>query len=413
MKKNPTIAFITPLYLPAHISGSQTFVRIVAEALVGKGFDVTVITSDARTPRYWYDPLFGRKLSRKHDMINGVSVYRLRSVQVVASIAFILTRFMRLFPVGMHTRLTMLANGPYLFGLGNLLKQKKFDVIHVSPFPLGLNMQTVRCISGLLYRPTVMITPFFHAHVPDFYNPQLQSVFDAADIIHVISEPEKDDILGSFRVNSEKLHVVPLCLDTKSMYTGDSLREDVRRLKIKYGLNNRKIVLFAGIKGKGKGALDTLRAVYELWQKDPAYICVAMGTPMPEWDAYVRLVDPGCLLDLPYKTGREKEAFFAMADVYCMPSSTETFGLTYVEAWHKKKPVIGADFPPVSELIVKNSGGITVPYGNVHALKMALTKLVQNPVLSKELGIHGYNALMRRYTLSDVLPVYLRLFKGE
>jgi glycosyltransferase involved in cell wall biosynthesis len=159
--------------------------------------------------------------------------------------------------------------------------------------------------------------------------------------------------------------------------------------------------------------MHALSAVYTLWKKDPSYVFVAMGTATPEWQTYVRNVDPDCVRDLSYKTGREKEAFFALADIYCMPSATETFGLTYVEAWHKKKPVIGADFPAVSELIIKNAGGITVQYGNTEAIASTITKLIRNPVLSRELGINGYHALMTRYTLDGMLSKYIRLFKGQ
>lgn len=404
MKKR--IAFVTPLYLPANISGSQMFVKTLAEVFAQKGYEVTVISSNALTPRYWYDPFFGKKLNNSYEVIHGVSVYRLSTAQLWSSCLFILAR---LFPTPW---LKMMSSGPFFLGLDRILKKMKFDVIHCSPFPLGMNKQVVQSIQRLTYKPKLYITPFFHTHGKGFHNLELQSIFDAADIIHVISQAEKTDITSSFMVDAKKIHIAPLCIDTQSMVPYEYLREDIAKIQKKFTLQHKKIILFAGIKGKGKGVLDVLQAVHELWQKDPSFLFIAIGSSTAEWQEATRHVHSDCYLDLPYKTGREKEAFFALADLYCMPSCTETFGLTYIEAWHKRKPVIGADFPSVHELIIKNSGGITVPYGDTDALKIAITKLIQNPVLSKKLGNNGYNALMKRYTLSGVLPKYLRLFEG-
>lgn len=387
------------------------FVRILAEALVQHGFDVSIITSNARTPRYWYDPIFGRKLDRQFEIIHGVSVYRFATFQLLSSIAYILVHIVRFLPRRIDDRLKILANGPYLLGLETFLKHKHFDVIHSSPFPLGINLQATSGVQKCSPASKFIITPFFHAHMSEFYNPELQPIYRASDRIHVISQSEKADVMKGFDVDPKKFCILPLCLNTISMHSNEDLLPDIARIKSAYGLEHRKVILFAGIKGKGKGVMDALSAVYTLWKKDPSYVFVAMGTATPEWQTYIKNVDPDCLRDLPYKTGREKEAFFALADIYCMPSATETFGLTYAEAWHKKKPVIGADFPPVNELIIKNAGGITVPYGNTQAIAAAITKLIRNPVLSRKLGANGYRALMARYTLDGMLPKYIRLFQ--
>ncbi len=406
------MVFITPLYLPAVISGSQMFVKYLAEGLVERGCNISVITSDALTPRYWYDPFFGRKLNSSYEKINGVSVYRLPCAQIISSISFILARYVHFFPKNFRNKLKVFSNGPYLLGLEKLLHKKKFDVVHCSPFPLEINAEIAECIQHLMYRPKLFITPFFHAHVTDYYNPEFQHIFDVTDTVHVISTSEKKDISASFQIESKKFFIAPLFINTSTMRTQKELHHDIQRAKETYRLFGRKIILFAGIKGRGKGALHVLWAVHELWLKDPSIVLIAIGSETREWNMAKQDIDGRCLIDLPYKTGRNKEELFALSHVYCMPSATETFGLTYLEAWHKKKPVIGADIPPVRELIVNNVGGLTVPYGDTNKLQMAITKLIQNPVLSRDLGENGYKALMKKYTITRVLPTYLRLFNG-
>lgn len=408
--KKKRIVFITPLYLPAAISGSQMFVKNLAEGLAQRGYSVSVITSDALTPRYWYDPIFGKKINNSLDEINGVSIYRLHSAQLLSSVLFILARYARFFPRKIRDKLDVLSNGPYLLGLDKLLREKKFDVIHCSPFPLEINQQIVVCVRQLSYRPKLLITPFFHAQVNDYYNKEFQQVFDASDSIHVISSSEMKDISISFRVESKKFYVAPLFVNTDIMRSRKELQREIERTKNKYGLSGKKIILFAGIKGRRKGALDVLNIVYKLWLNNPSIVLIAMGSETPEWKIAKKNIDSRCLIDLSYQTGNDKEALFSLADIYCMPSETETFGLTYLEAWHKRKPVIGADIPPVRELIAKNAGGLIIPYANMNALQRAITKLLQNPVLSKRLGENGYKALMNKYTLNKVLQKYENFF---
>ncbi len=408
--KKKSIAFITPIYLPAAISGSQMFVKYLAEGLARRGWSISVVTSDALTPRYWYDPFFGRKLSSSYEKIHGVSVHRLPSAQLLSSILFILARYIHFFSKNIRNKLKIISNGPYLVGLEKLLHKEKFDVVHCSPFPLEINKQAIECIHRLSDRPKLLITPFFHAQVPDYHNPEFQYVFDAADAIHVISSSERMDISTSFRIDPRKIFIAPLFINTGTMLNQKELHQDIQRAKKEYGLFGKKIILFAGIKGRGKGAIDVLKSVHQLWLKDRSIVLIAIGSETQEWKTAKQEVDAGCLIDLPYKTGRDKEALFALSDIYCMPSATETFGLTYLEAWHKKKPVIGADIPPVRELIVANAGGLIVPYADLNALQMAITKLLQNPVLSKELGESGYKALKQKYTLRKMLPKYMRFF---
>lgn len=408
--KKKSIVFITPLYLPAVISGSQMFVKNLAEGLAQRGYNISVITSDALTPRYWYDPIFGKKINSSPDEINGVSIYRLSSAQLLSSILFILARYVHFFPRKIQDRLNVLSNGPYLLGLDKLLSKKKFDVIHCSPFPLEINQQVVVCARQLPYRPKLLITPFFHARVFDYYNGEFQQVFDASDSIHVISSSEMMDISTNFRVKPKKFFIAPLFINTDTMHAQNELKRETEQTKNKYGLSGKKIILFAGIKGRRKGALHVLNIVYKLWLNDPSIVLIAMGSETPEWRIAKKNVDSECLIDLPYQTGRDKEALFSLSDIYCMPSETETFGITYLEAWHKRKPVIGVDIPPVRELIAKNAGGLIIPYANMNALQRAITKLLQNPVLSKRLGENGYKALMNKYTLNKVLPKYENFF---
>lgn len=406
MKK---IAFITPHYLPSILSGSGIVVMKLAEEFAKQKYDTSIVTSDALTTRYWYDPIFGKELKEKYSILQGIKVYRLSCNQIFSSFCFVISKFMgTILPGKLRDYLAMQSSGPYLRRLKELLEKQQFDVIHISPAPLAINMQLIKACSMLSKKPKIIFTPFFHSHVVTFANPELKKVCEKVDIVHVISQAEKNDILREFSLNKKKIVVIPLFLDVRSMHSLKSLTSDIHQFKEKYNLSNRKIILFAGIKGKAKGAIDVLHATDILYRKDPSYILITIGTDTPEWLAAKKNIDRRCLLDLGYKTGKEKEIVFATCDIFCMPSKSETFGMVYLEAWHKEKPVIAAKTNAVEELIAEK--GIFVEFGNIHQIIDAISTLKKKNNTLQELGKKGYNALIKDFTFTAIFPKYKNLF---
>lgn len=410
MKKK--IAFVTPIYLPAPLYGSDNAVRILAEDFAAAGQDVTVVTSDAATPRYWYDPLFGRKICKTSDMINGVRVLRLPSQQWITSAAFILERvFGRLLPRSIRNTMRIVSSGPYLGGLFELFQKEQFDVVHCSPFPLEINQQIFDGIERLNKKPYIILTPFFHAEVEAYHNKELGNILEKSDSIHVISNAEKKQIEALYPVSLGKTTVIPLYIRTRAMRTGDSLKHDVLLFKARYGIEQKKIILFAGLKGSMKGALTTLAAVKNLYRENKNVMLIAIGHNTTEWNEALKKSDTTpYLIDFGYVDEKTKEILFAACDVFCMPSKSETFGYVYLEAWHKKKPVIGCNFGPTQELIEQNKGGIVIEYDNQSDIEKVIYLLLHDPKTYKYLGDSGYTALINKYTKFKTFALYKHLF---
>lgn len=409
--KKKKIVFVTPNYLPVHLYGSDTVVRLLAEKFARSGFDTSVLTSNVLTPLGWYDPFFSKKIRNPYEVIHGVNVYRLPCNQLFAAGCYILLSVFRsVLPTSVKETLEVLYAGPRLVGLRSVLLSKKFDVIHCSPFPLSLNKQVADIVGTLPKRPKLIFTPFFHAKVETYRNTALQAILRRADFIHAVTHVEKEDIRRIHAIDGRKISVIPLCIDTRLLHEGKSLLADVEKFKRQYNLHGKKVVLFAGVKGPMKGAIDLLRAAERLYKRDTRYVLVAIGHNGKEWESARRHMRTDFLVDLGYKQGREKEVIFASCDMFCMPSKSDSFGLVYLEAWHKKKPVIAADIPAMREIILGNNGGLLVQFGNIEDIQSAIGRLVDHPVLSKTLGERGFKALMEKYSMQSVFPLYHRMF---
>lgn len=386
--------------------------QYLAESLAKEHYDVSIITSDALTARYWYDPIFGKKIKEKKSNINGVEIYRLSCNQLLSSIYFILVRILPfLLPKRLFYWMSIAYQGPLLRGLEHILQNNSFDVIHSSPFPLYLNKQVVQTASVLNKKPKVIITPFFHSEVMDFFNKNLQEIFDKADYIHIVSNAEKDAIQKKFHVKDLKFVTIPLFLNSQKHISIDKLEKKKEIFKIKHNLIDKKIIFFAGNKGYMKGAITLLQVINSLHKKDPSYILIAIGNNMPEWDTYQKGIDQDALLDLGYVNQEEKTLLYEICDIFCMPSKSESFGLTYLEAWQYKKPVIGCDIPSSRELIGGNDAGILVPFADKVALEKAIVSIMNNPEARRRLGEKGYQALKKKYTEEQFFSKFRNLLQ--
>ena len=95
---------------------------------------------------------------------------------------------------------------------------------------------------------------------------------------------------------------------------------------------------------------------------------------------------------------REKWDAVDAADVVALPSRTESFGIVFLEAWARSKPVIGARAGAVPEVIDDGTDGLLVEFGDVDGLAKALAKLLDNPALAIEMGRLGLKKVHQMYT---------------
>jgi len=94
----------------------------------------------------------------------------------------------------------------------------------------------------------------------------------------------------------------------------------------------------------------------------------------------------------------KKIAAFQWADIYCMPSRSDAYGIAYLEAWAAKKPVIAADNPQMREVVTPEKDGLLVPFDNIEELKTAIERLLHDPRLRSNMGMNGFKRVQNENT---------------
>ena len=71
-------------------------------------------------------------------------------------------------------------------------------------------------------------------------------------------------------------------------------------------------------------------------------------------------------------------AYYAAADAFCMPSTFETQGIVTLEAMACGKPVIGADYLALKELIINGKNGEKFKPNDHYACARKIRKVIYN-----------------------------------
>ena len=80
---------------------------------------------------------------------------------------------------------------------------------------------------------------------------------------------------------------------------------------------------------------------------------------------------------------------YANADVFCLPTRFEPFGIVYLEAMYFGLPCVGTNAWAVPEMITDGISGYTVPVGDVTALSDRLARLLTDRSLARRMGDAG------------------------
>ncbi len=113
-----------------------------------------------------------------------------------------------------------------------------------------------------------------------------------------------------------------------------------------------------------------------------------------------------------------RDAYFD-ADLFCLPSKQEGFGIVFVEAMAAGLPIVGAHAGAVPELVEHGETGLLVPPGDVDALAGAIVRLLSDPEERVRLGHAGISAaetydlpaVARQFT-NAVRPLLPRELRG-
>lgn len=294
----------------------------------------------------------------------------------------------------------------------NLIRAfRQFDIVYVytnySLFDL-CSLQSILALRAL-HLPFVVnlvaIGDFFHH--PNFFKCLLGSVSHGTTllaikhsdaIIHVENTRDRETLVR-LGFDEEKIRLIPLGVPDYALNPVDG--SDFR---LKYGLTDKKIILFVGRLHYLKGPHVLLRSAPEVIKHIPNAVFVFVG---PDGGMKKKLLSMAKSLNIEehivftdYVSESTKFEAYAASEVFVLPSlydHVEAYSLVTSEAWTQEKPVIASSVGVMPYRIKHGVNGLLVPPRNPEKLAEAIIEVVENPEMARRLGENGKKGIHTWY----------------
>jgi len=195
-------------------------------------------------------------------------------------------------------------------------------------------------------------------------------------------------------VPDEKIALVPHCVDNDRFASTNA--DSIERWKLEHGIPfARPVILYAGKFDAVKRPLDLVEAFLRLPRsgdphEQPALVMVGSGL----LEEQIRTAAGDRLgLDVfivPFQNQTMMPIVYAAADLFVLPSRSETWGLAVNEAMSAGRPVIvSSTVGCAADLVVPDRTGWTFTTGNVDALAGALRNAMSDRAHLSEMGANA------------------------
>lgn len=173
----------------------------------------------------------------------------------------------------------------------------------------------------------------------------------------------------------------------------------------------KRILLSVSNLHRDKGIHLNLQALAALNHSDTIYLIIGDGlerAALERQACALGLRERVCFLGrLPHP---ETMAHMAACDVFCLPSRLEAFGIVFIEAMIRGKPVIGCEDTGAAEIISAGLDGFLVRKDDPGQLTALLGSLLEDHVLRQRLG-RAAKMKAARFTWAANAAAYLSLYR--
>jgi glycosyltransferase involved in cell wall biosynthesis/SAM-dependent methyltransferase len=260
----------------------------------------------------------------------------------------------------------------------------QFDAVLVGYAPFSLPRQVLCALSRS--KVPVALLPFIHENDRYHQFDSLLRTYEEAAAVFTLSSHTS----AFLRRYAPRANPVTLGAGVTTVSTGSSAATEFRA---RHGLDHRRIILYVGRKEEGKRYELAVKAV-DMLPQDAVLVMVGRdidGKPI-ESDRVIQL---GVLPD------EELAAAYEACDIFILPSMFESFGMVFLDAWLRGKPVIGNLTCGVSAALIDN-GVDGLLCRDAREIATAADQLLKDPGLSARLGAAGRAKTLAHYSWERV-----------
>lgn len=296
--------------------------------------------------------------------------------------------------------------------LARLLRRERVDILQTHlfwPSQLGL-------IAGALARTPVKLVTRHHSDFTTTFNHPWHRRADRlmalwADKVLAASAAVKRDMIRYEHVPEKKVVVA------RYGYDFDALRPKLdraqrRALRAELGADDESpLVVTVARLSPSKGHRYLFEALPDVLEIHPR-LTLALAGIGPMGDELKQMADRLGVLDHVRFLGWRSDATAVIeaADLVVHPSLHEAFCSVIIESMALERPLIAANIAAAPEQVDDGETGLLVPARDSNAIKVALLKVLDDPVWAAELGKKARRRVVERFNFPKMMQEYEAMY---
>jgi glycosyltransferase involved in cell wall biosynthesis len=272
--------------------------------------------------------------------------------------------------------------------------ENSIDVIHTHHRLAELiGIQAKRLITGK--KPKTVFTSL--SLVSRRYNVEFKS-----DRIIAVSNTVSDMLTGRFKVNRQKIDMIPNFVDTDEIHY-----HEITALRTS-GRGKYYNILAIGRFHHEKNFETLLKALSIIKNRKIRLILIGEGDNDIDYRKYIMLHDLNVEIIIPQKN---LNSYFDSADICVLPSVRDPFPNFMLQAGLHKKPFIGANVDGIGELIKDGQNGLLFESRNEKELAEKILLFRKNKTLAAKCARNLHKDVINNYTQEFIIPKIEKLYR--
>ena len=290
-----------------------------------------------------------------------------------------------------------LAYGPSIASLAKaaaFVRKHRIQVVHATDRPRDASY-----VSLLGYLTGAISVVHMHAPVSELSRPTVWGMRNATAIF-AVSEFIRGSLIR-IGLEADKIYTMHNAVDAEH-FNPDRQPDSRPSIRSQFGIpENAPMVGIAARMNPWKGQYELIGAVGQLRDTFPTLHLMILGANVPDIRAdFEKKAREGGIAVRVHFGGFQKDVrpFLHEFDLFVHPSYREPFGLSIVEAMAMRKPVIACGTGGVPEIITHGSDGWLVEERSAEAVAAAITTLLNDRGLCRQMGERARQTVRERFT---------------
>lgn len=284
----------------------------------------------------------------------------------------------------------------YEHAVAKLIHETEFDIVHAHDwltFKAALRAKEAKGVPIVLHVHSVESDRAGSRHGNPLVHEIEEMSFLAADRIIAVSQHTKNTIIRDYGIPADKIEVVHNSIDITGFdpIDPDNSYKYLEAMKAQ----GYRVVVNIGRLTIQKGLPNLLRAAKEVIAHAPKTLFLIVGSG----EQYYELIDLAADLGIgenvffvDFQRGKRWRDAYAIGDLFVMPSLSEPFGLTPLEAIGYGTPALVSKTSGIAEVI---NNCLKVDYWDIDEIANKIAAVVLNDPLRDTLHQNAYNEFAR------------------